>query len=89
MNCPACAGVIVLDTSDMRRAIANQRRQLSALHEQMTKLLGGACKIAPHSRLPPRTAPLAPQLDLAIARKHPDTAASSLRLMAAARRVRR
>jgi hypothetical protein len=35
MNCPACRGVIVLNTSERRRQIAALRRQVAALREQL------------------------------------------------------
>jgi hypothetical protein len=39
MSCPTCSSVIVLDTSEVRREITRQRRQLSTLHGQMVNLL--------------------------------------------------
>jgi hypothetical protein len=35
MNCPACRGVIVLNTSERRRQITALRRQVAALREQL------------------------------------------------------
>ena len=86
MNCPHCESVIVLDTSEVRREIARQRRQLTALHEQMGKLLEGASKTAQRTSRPSRMSSLAPPLDLALAKKHPDTLIPSMRPAAGTRR---
>jgi ribosomal protein S27E len=89
MNCPVCSSVIVLDSSEVRREIARQRKQLSALHGQMLNLLQSANKISRRAQLPPRTtAPMA-TMDLALARSHPNTLISSMRPAAAARRFPR
>jgi ribosomal protein S27E len=89
MNCPACAAVIVLDTSEVRREIALQRKQLAALHGQMVNLLQGADKISRRAQLPPRMTGLAPKVELALARSHPNTLIPSMRPAAAARRFPR
>jgi hypothetical protein len=51
MNCPACGGVIVLNTSERRRRISAVRRQVAALHEQLSDSLSGAqhALTSPHS----------------------------------------
>ena len=88
MSCPACASVIVLDSSNLRREITRQRKQLSALHGQMVHLLQGAGKISRRSPLPPPMTGIAPKLDLALARSHPNMLAPALR-PAAPRRPQR
>jgi ribosomal protein S27E len=89
MNCPVCTSVIVLDSSEMRREINRQRRQLSALHGQMVNLLQSAGKISRRAQLPPRMTGLTPKMDLALARSHPNTLIPSMRPAAAARRFPR
>jgi ribosomal protein S27E len=89
MNCPGCSSVIVLDSSEVRREIARQRKQLSALHGQMVNLLESATKISRRAQLPPRMTALAPKMDLALARSHPNTLIPSMRPAAAARRFPR
>jgi hypothetical protein len=89
MNCPGCSSVIVLDSSEVRREIARQRRQLSALHGQMVNLLQSAGKISRRAQLPPRMTALAPKMELALARSHPNTLIPSMRPAAAARRFPR
>jgi hypothetical protein len=89
MNCPTCGSVIVLDSSQVRREISRQRKQLEALHSQMVDLLQSAGKIARRAQLPPRMAGLAPKMDLALAHSHPNTLIPSLRPAAAAKRLHR
>jgi hypothetical protein len=86
MNCPHCESIIVLDTSDVRRELARQRRQLSELRSQIAKLLGDARK---RSTLMPGESsnlPQDPLMELAIAKSHPDLLQPSMRSAAAARR---
>ena len=90
MGCPTCASVIVLDSSEFRREIARQRKQLQALHNQMVSLLESADKIARHLSLSPRPAAPQPKLDLALALSHPNTLSPALRSAAgAAKRLHR
>jgi hypothetical protein len=89
MNCPTCASVIVLDSSEVRREITRQRKQLAALHGQMVNLLQSAGKISSRAQLPPRMAGMAPKLDLALARSHPNTLTPAMRPAAGARRMTR
>ena len=89
MSCPTCASVIVLDSSELRREISRQRKQLEALHGQMVNLLQSASKIARRAHLPARMTGLAPKMDLALARSHPNTQMTSLRPAAAAKRLHR
>jgi hypothetical protein len=89
MNCPGCASVIVLDSSELRREITRQRRQFSALHDQMVNLLQPAGKIPRRAQLPARMTALVPVMDLALARSHPNTQIPSMRPAAAARRFPR
>jgi hypothetical protein len=86
MNCPQCESIIVLDTSDVRRELARQRRQLSELRDQIAKLLGDARKRS--TLMPGDSASVAhdPLLELAIAKSHPDILLPSMRGTAAARR---
>lgn len=89
MSCPTCASVIVLDSSELRREIARQRKQLQALHSQMVNLLDSADRIARHSA-PIRPGAAQPKLDLALARSHPNTLSPALRSAAgAAKRLHR
>jgi len=89
MNCPGCASVIVLDSSEVRREITLRRKQFSTLHGQMVNLLQSASKISRRAQLPPRMTGLTPKMDLALARSHPNTFISSMRPAAAARRFQR
>lgn len=89
MSCPACASVIVLDSSALRREINRQRKQLSALHGQMVNLLQGASKISRRAQPAPRMSGIAPKMDLALARSHPDTLTPAMRPASAARRLQR
>ena len=88
-NCPTCGSVIVLDGSAVRREIARHRKQLAALHGQMVNLLKSADKISRRAQLPPRMTGLAPKMDLALARSHPNTLIPSMRPAAGARRLTR
>jgi hypothetical protein len=89
MNCPTCESVIVLDSSQVRREITRQRKQLSALHGQMVNLLQSAGKISSRAQVAPRMTGLSPKLDLALARSHPNTLIPSMRPAAGARRLTR
>jgi uncharacterized Zn finger protein (UPF0148 family) len=42
MNCPACRSVIVLNTSERRRQMAAVRRQVEALHRQLSDTIPSA-----------------------------------------------
>jgi hypothetical protein len=70
MSCPTCSSVIVLDGSETRREIARQRRQLAALHGQMSRMLDSSGK--PPSPHPTRESSSRANLDLALAHRHPD-----------------
>ena len=89
MNCPVCAAVIVLDTSEVRREISRQRKQLSALHGQMVNLLQSADKISRRAQLAPRLSGRQPNSELELARSHPNTLIPSMRPAAAARKFPR
>lgn len=89
MTCPGCSSVIVLDSSEVRREITRQRKQLSTLHGQMVNLLQSASKISRRAQLPPRMTGFVPTMDLALARSHPNTLIPSMRPAAAARRFPR
>ena len=89
MNCPTCSSVIVLDSSELRREMSRQRKQLEALHEQMVNLLQSAGRIARRAQFPRRLSGLAPKMDLALAKSHPHTLMSSLRPAAAVKRLHR
>jgi hypothetical protein len=79
----------VLDSSELRREITRQRRQFSALHDQMVNLLQPAGKIPRRAQLPARMSALVPVMDLALARSHPNTQIPSMGPAAAARRFPR
>lgn len=89
MSCPQCESIIVLDTSDVRRELARQRRQLSQLRDQIAKLLGDARKRS--TLMPGESAGGSPDplMELAIAKSHPDILLPSMRGTAAARRQAR
>jgi DNA-directed RNA polymerase subunit RPC12/RpoP len=89
MTCPTCSSVIVLDSSELRREISRQRKQLEALHGQMVNLLQSASKISRRAQLPSRMTGFAPKMDLALARSHPNTLIPALRPAAAAKRLHR
>lgn len=77
MSCPTCSSVIVLDTSEVRREIMRQRRQLSALHGQIVSLLDTSSKQrALRSKRQPSSRP---NLDLALGHRHPDVLTSASR----------
>ena len=87
MICPECSSVIVLDTSKVRREIARQRRQLSALRAHMGRFLQE--EVSQIARPPPRAlhqGSMTPRLDLALARKHPETLLPCMRPAATTRR---
>lgn len=86
MNCPQCESIIVLDTSDVRRELARQRRQLSELRTQIAKLLGDARKRSTLLSGESASVPQDPLMELAIAKSHPDILLPSIRGAAAARR---
>jgi hypothetical protein len=64
MNCPTCAGVIVLNTSERRREIMAVRRQVSALHDQLAGSLTVAEGIMAASASKPRSETPKPELTL-------------------------
>jgi hypothetical protein len=70
MSCPTCSSVIVLDTSEVRREIVRQRKQLAALHGQMARIMETSSE-QPLQRTV-RQPSARPNLDLALARRHPD-----------------
>ena len=70
MSCPTCSSVIVLDTSQVRREIVRQRKQLAALHGQMVRIMDTAGKQPALGAV--RHSVCRPQLDLALAHRHPD-----------------
>ena len=90
MSCPTCTSVIVLDTSEVRREITRQRRQLSTLHGQMVNLLDASGRQqAPPSNQPASRRPTSrPNLDLALAHRHPDVLASGSRSSSVRRMTR-
>ncbi len=79
MTCPTCDSVIVLDTSEVRREIMRQRKQLAALHGQMVDVLESSRKIAQRPQRASRPQNPRPALDLALAHRHPDTVALAVR----------
>jgi hypothetical protein len=66
MSCPTCSSVIVLDTSGVRREILRQRKQLAALHGQIERIMDTS------SKQPLQRTVRQPNLDLALAHRHPD-----------------
>jgi ribosomal protein S27E len=70
MSCPTCSSIIVLDTSEVRREILRQRKQIAALHGQMVRIMDTSstqllCTV--------RQSNGRPNLDLALAHRHPDS----------------
>jgi len=55
MNCPACTSVIVLNTSEFKRAIASLRRQVSMLHQQLAAVIPAEGCTGGHAPRPLRT----------------------------------
>jgi hypothetical protein len=88
MSCPTCDSVIVLDTSQVRREIMRQRKQLAALHGQMVNLLESPNKISQRPLQTLRHANPRPVLDLALAHRHPETLALSARATSMRRSTR-
>jgi hypothetical protein len=86
MSCPECESIIVLDTSDVRRELARQRRQLTELRDQIAKLLGDARKRSTLMTCGSACVAQDPLMELAIAKSHPDILLPSMRGTAAARR---
>jgi hypothetical protein len=67
MNCPKCDSLIVLNTSDVRRAITQQRQQLTALHGQLVNLLGSSNEVSKPAQCSRRSLQPRPALDLELA----------------------
>ncbi len=59
MNCPACRGVIVLNTSERRREISLLRRQVAILHKHLADLIPAADHFVNGTRRPVRTTDMA------------------------------
>jgi hypothetical protein len=70
--------VIVLDTSEVRREMMRQRKQLATLHGQIVNMLGSPNQVAPRPRTTRQQTPR-PALDLALAHRHPETLAQAAR----------
>jgi hypothetical protein len=87
MNCPACDGVIVLNTSARRREILAVRRQVSSLHAQLTGSLSGASGVMPRSRSKPQAT--APKSELTLLHQFSDNKWPSLNDTGKYRRVLR
>jgi hypothetical protein len=69
MCCADCGTLIILNGSKLQGEVARLRRQLSALHTQMSGVLTGVKKM---SRRMPRPVEIKPQFKLALAKSHPD-----------------
>jgi len=88
MSCPTCDSVIVLDTSEVRREIMRQRKQLATLHGQMVNVLESSRKIAQRPQRSPAQLNPRPALDLALAHRHPETLALAARSTSVRRSTR-
>jgi hypothetical protein len=64
MYCPACVGVIVLNTSERRLEIAALHRQVSSLHDQLTDSITSAIGIM--TQMPASLRPTEPKRHLAL-----------------------
>jgi hypothetical protein len=88
MSCPTCDSVIVLDTSEVRREIMRQRKQLATLHGQMLNVLESSRKIAQRPQRTSQQPNPRPVMDLALAHRHPDTVALAARSTSVRRSTR-
>ncbi len=70
MHCPRCDGVIVLNTSDRRRAITALRRQASSLHALLVESLTAAN--AAMSRSPAQARVATPRDELLLVQRYQD-----------------
>ncbi len=85
MCCAECGTLIILNTSRLQGEVARLRRQLGALHAQMSGVLTAAEKI---SRRAPRPTELKPQFKLALAKSHPDKLSGCVSAVTTGRRHR-
>jgi len=85
MCCAQCGTLIILNTSKLQGEVARLRRQLGALHSQMSGVLSDVSKIA---RRAPRPGDIKPQFKLALAKSHPDKLSGCVSAVSAARRSR-
>lgn len=85
MCCPDCGTLIILNTSKLQGEVARLRRQLGALHAQMSGVLTDVQKM---SRRMPRPADIKPQFKLALAKSHPDKLSGCVSAVSAQRRHR-
>jgi len=83
MSCAECGTLIILNTSKLQGEVARLRRQLGALHSQMSGVLSDVTKIA---RRMPRPAEIKPQFKLALAKSHPDKLSGCVSAIGASRR---
>jgi hypothetical protein len=85
MCCPECGTLIILNTSKLQGEVARLRRQLGALHSQMSGVLNDAPKIV---RRMPRQVDIKPQFKLALAKSHPDKLSGCVSAVSGSRRSR-
>ena len=85
MCCADCGTLIILNTSKLQGEVARLRRQLGALHTQMSGVLNDVAKLA---RRMPRQVDIKPQFKLALAKSHPDKLSGCVSALSASRRTR-
>ncbi len=85
MCCSECGTLIILNTSKLQGEVARLRRQLGALHSQMSGVLSDVTKI---SRRMPRPVDIKPQFKLALAKSHPDKLSGCVSADSGSRRTR-
>ena len=85
MCCGNCGTLIILNTSRLQGEVMRLRRQLGALHAQMSGVMSDVRKM---SRRMPRQTELKPQFRLALAKSHPDKLSGCMGAVTASRRQR-
>jgi hypothetical protein len=85
MCCIDCGTLIILNTSRLQGEVTRLRRQLGALHAQMSGVLTDVKKM---TRRMPRPAEIRPQFKLALAKSHPDKLSGCVSAVSASRRQR-
>jgi hypothetical protein len=85
MCCADCGTLIILNTSRLQGEVTRLRRQLGALHAQMSGVMTDVKKM---TRRAPRAVEIKPQFKLALAKSHPDKLSGCVSAVSAMRRSR-
>jgi hypothetical protein len=88
MNCPGCERVIILNTSEFKRAIADLRRQLSTLRQQLAAMIPAEACTARHVQRPFLTPSVQMNGELALLQVYRHRGCTAMNKPPAARRVR-